>query len=361
MSVAVFRAISLGQTMLSLYRERRITVYFRVEGKDVESYLYVPICSLSFGEDLKANAIPEISIRKSVRDQPEYEKLLEDSKSQDDSKVAPATLKKLIDAYAAQAAISSERWLRDCLFAAGILEPTYSLLGYMGLSKTGQVTFAEHLEALSYLLVFDTNIFIKNVFSNYLRLRKSDTSKTLTSTVPAVIWELETKANNKSKPQESRLAKGAFRDVALMQSSTKYIRFQGQDSEAEPSDRLIRQQVRKFHFEEFVQTLPHMRVIDKKLFVTFDRTNALAAHAEGILCCSLDVPLEQSSWPLQPVGNQTRDELVGCLLMQLAILGGTTKITCNGMKDSFIMGDWAGKSSNDWISGFVRLEDFPFS
>jgi hypothetical protein len=49
------------------------------------------------------------------------------------------------------------------------------------------------------------------------------------------------------------------------------------------------------------------------------------------------------------------------LLIQLAILGGTTKITCNGVKDMFIMGDWAGKTSDDWINGLVRMQDFPLS
>lgn len=133
-----FNAISLGQTVLSLYKGRRIDVSFLVEGKDVKSYVYVPICSLSLGNELTAKAVPEETIRKSVSNQGEYQEL---RKSGENGQGEIKAVLKQVDAYVAEAAISSERWLRDCQFAAGLLEPTYSLLGYLGRSKTGQVTF----------------------------------------------------------------------------------------------------------------------------------------------------------------------------------------------------------------------------
>jgi hypothetical protein len=337
-------AASLGERILALYRKRKITINFKVEGKDVDSFIYVPICSLSLVDELHVSSMPGKSIKESVGKQHEYEEL-----SKDTSEKGKTVLKQ-VNAFVTEATSSSDRWLRDCTFAAGLLEPTYSILGYKGLSKIGEETLAEHLQSLhDYLLAFDTNVFISNLFSNYLRLRNSDMSKTSTATMPAVVWELERKANDKTKPRESRLAKNAFRDVASMQAATKHMKCLPKETEAEPSDRLIRRQIRNLLDEN------GKPVIYPRIFVSFDRINALAAHAEGILCCSVDVP-EQ---PLKLVGSEKLNETVGSLLLELAIFGGIMKITCDRMTDYYVTGDWAGKTSREWLSGLVRLDNFP--
>jgi hypothetical protein len=338
-------AAPLGERILTLYKKRKITVNFKVEGKDVDSFIYVPICSLSLVEELPVSTMPERAIRESVEKQDGYKELSKDAGEKGN------TALKQVNAFVAEAISSSGRWLRDCAVAAGLLEPTYSVLGYKGQSKIGEQTLAAHLRSLNdYLLAFDTNVFIRNLFSNYLRLRYSDMSKTSTVTIPAVVWELERKANDKTKPRESRLAKNAFRDVASMQAATKHMKYLPKETEMEPSDRLIRRQVRNLVDEN------GRPVIYPRIFVTFDRINALAAHAEGILCCSVDVP-EQ---PLKLVRLEELNEAVGGLLLELAIFGGITKITCDGMSDYYVTGDWAGKTSHEWLSGFVHLDNFPF-
>jgi hypothetical protein len=341
----VLNTSSLGEKVLDLYKRKKITVSFLVEGKDVESFMYVPICTLSVGEELEVKSIPEKDIRQAIEKEREYNELRKDTSDR-----GRAALKQ-VNSFVAEAALSSDRWLRDCAFAAGLIEPEYSILGPKGLFRAGEGTLAEHLQSLrNELLAFDTNIFVSNLFSNYLRLRACDMSNTATVTIPAVIWELERKANDeKAKPRDSRLVKNAFRDVATMLAVTKHFDYRPRETEANPSDRLIRQQIRNL-LDEHGKPMIYRRIL-----VTSDRINALAAQAEGIWCCSVDVP--EKPWKLQ--GSKTPNETVGGLLFELAIFSGIAKITCDGMSDYYVMGNWAGKASHEWLSGLVRFDSFP--
>ncbi len=94
-----------------------MNVSLLVEGRDIESYGYVPICSLYLSDVLKASAITEMDIRKSVSGQKDYQDLQERCKN---AQSEDKTILRQVDAYVAQAARSSALWLRDCLLAAGI-------------------------------------------------------------------------------------------------------------------------------------------------------------------------------------------------------------------------------------------------
>jgi hypothetical protein len=340
-------AIGLGRKVMESCPEREVTVETEVEGKQIDFDLSLPVMKLAFGSGLSidANVPSQHDLKTWLNRDDRYTMLKGDDKR-----------RKQIDAFVTKTVEERQLWVRDGLLAAGLLEPAYTVLGHGGIAKSSKENFAEHLAKSHSLFVFDTNVFMRHIFSNYLKLRLTTMGTTNTATVPAAIWELEDIAN-RDDPEQARLARSAFRDVVSMQSSTKYQVIESQSIEM-PSDRLIRQQVRGFKWSGTEWKEPGEVVTfgtEAKVFVTFDRVSALAAQAEGMACTSLDVPVGGPTWSVKPVRSQKMEEMIGAFLSELAIARGVITIK-NEDVTMRVSGDWAGKSSLEWIEGKVRLE-----
>jgi hypothetical protein len=335
---------------LELYKRRRVSIEIRVEGKDIETNIFVPFCSIYYDDNelnIATNQSPGIVLTDLVKmEDPELESYPEQTKQ------AKAFIEKVVQ--------MREKWVRDCVFASGLIEPTYSLLGFEGRSANSQKSFASLISPESYLHFFDTNIFMKHFVSNYLGPRRQDMDKMVAATAPAVVWELEALSSRDTRDQDmqqSRIAKSAFRDLSFIQGSAKYIGIlpESEDEKSDPSDRMIRSQIRRF---VWYGTNDEPAKATAKLFVTFDRISSLAAHAEGLLCASLDVPIEKSSWDVMSITHSPED-MTGSLLREFAIMCGKMKLGCEGVTDLYIMGDWPGKSSHEWIKGLICWGNFP--
>jgi hypothetical protein len=325
-----------------------------VEGKDVAILLFVPVGRLCFDSraEVECSSISEDEIRRELARNAEYSKLQSGDKQ-----------RKQIDAFVAKSVEQRKRWIRDALLGSGAIDPTYSILGVHGLTSIGKQTLAEHLKPKHYLHVFDTNILMRHLISNYFRLRvePSVLKDVLAAIPPAVLWELEDVSNREESSEEERAARSAFRDVAYVQSSMKRQAIPARLSEDKPSDRLIRLQIRQFNWQPLGVLKPEEVKTEAKIFMTFDRVSALAAQAEGLACCSLDVPLEQQRWTVAPIGSQSFEEMVGTFLAELSVLRGTVKVSCAAGGQFFLLGDWPGKTGHEWVKGHVRYEDAPLT
>jgi len=343
---------NLGQKILELYSESRAIIEAKTEGKDVEKTVFIPIAHASFGSELKLESTEttDDEIRKQLESgSPQYSQLEPDDKE-----------RKQIDAFATKVVERRRHWLRDALLASGLIDPSYSILGRIGIAFPGKVTLAKDFQPKHYLYVFDTNVFARHLISNYLRLRLSQSTMKdiLVATPPAVIWELEEIANRRVDEEETRIARSAFRDVAYMESSMKVqlIPAKGADTETVLSDRLIRRQVREFKWNPLAVLKTEEVSTEAKVFVTFDRVSALAAQAEGLVCCSLDVPVEQGSWTLNPVDAQSREDALGSFFAELSVLRGTIRVRSGAKPEFYVLGDWPGKANHEWIKGQIRHE-----
>lgn len=339
----------LGNKLVAKYANGEMSLNVRIEGKDVDMDLFLPIARTTldqqfFQMQIAINDSSESDLKSALNQKAEYTGLHAGDRK-----------RKEIDAYLLKVVEERQRWIRDCLLGAGLLDPSYTMLGRRGYAATAPETYAEHVAKRHELMVFDTNIFMRHLISNYLALRPSNLGILNTATAPAVIWELEDIANRDDREQ-SRLARSAFRDVARMQSSTKFQPIEARTVEP-TSDRLIRQQVRDFKWvgtrwkgEDGKEYLN-----ESKLFVTFDRVSSLAAQGEGMLCTSLDVPVEASNWSVKPVPSQTFSDMVGSFFVEIAICRGNVSIG-DDSKTLRVSGDWAGKSNKEWIEGKVRID-----
>jgi hypothetical protein len=341
---------SLGRRFLDLYTQRRVSIEINVEGKDIETNIFVPLCNINYNDaelNITTDQSPTVVLTDLLKVQdPELDSY------PDQTKEAARFVEKVAD--------EREKWVRDCVFASGLIEPTYSLLGFKGMSANPRKPLASFLTPESYLHFFDTNVFMKHLLSNYFTLRRTELDKIVAATVPAVIWELEALSSRDSKdPRESRIAKSAFRDISIIQGSTGYFDLlpETEDDAAEPSDRLIRRQIRRLNWTGIHDTdLPRAH---EKLFVTFDRISSLAAHAESLLCIALDLPIEKESWDVVALDSQRDENMLGSVLREFSIMFGMMRLRCEGLTDLYISGDWAGKTSHEWIEGLTRLENSP--
>lgn len=340
-------ATELGRTVIGKYKEAKVNV--KVEAKDLDFDLFLPVLQAEIDSSsseirLSTNDSSEAQLKASLNEDAQYASLGKEDKRC-----------KQTDAFVAKLVEERQRWIGDSLLAAGLSEPNYTMLGMHGSAATAGETYAEHLAKLHQLMVFDTNVFMRHLFSNYLRLRLSTSSNVNAATVPGVVWELEDIANRTDNREQARIARSAFRDVAKLQSFTKCQVISARELDI-PSDRLIRQQVRDFHWGG-VQWTENGKTYgtETKIFVTFDRVSALAAQAEGMVCTSLDSPVGGPTWHVKPIGSESLEETVGSFCVELAITAGVVKV---GKDDDTvrISGDWAGKSNMQWINGKVRLE-----
>lgn len=344
---------SLGRIVLERCPKGRMNIEAMVEGKDVTILLFVPIGRLFFGSkaEVECSADSEDEIRQQFARNTEYSELKSEDKQ-----------RKQIDAFATRSVEQRKSWIRDALLGAGVIDLTYSVLGVQGLASLGKQTLAEYLQPKYYLHFFDTNILMRHVISNYFRLRIQPLvlKDVLAAVPPAVIWELEDASNRDEASEEGRTARSAFRDVAYIQSSMRRQVVPVKISEDKPSDRLIRLQIRQFNWIPLAVLKTEEVKTEAKIFMTFDRVSALAAQAEGLACCSLDVPLEQQGWAFAPIGVQSLEEMLGTFLAELSVLRRCLKVSCAVGGQFFVLGDWPGKTSHDWVKGNVRCEESPF-
>jgi hypothetical protein len=347
--VEITDASKLGKTIIERYSKKEMVVNARIEANDVDFDLFLPlgkatIDSSSSTLHFSIDGSSDSELKTLLDGESTYRNLPKDDKK-----------RKQIEAFCTKLVDQRQGWIRDCLLAAGLLEPSYSMLGARGFISTPKGTYAKSLEDAHHLMVFDTNIFMRHLISNYLRLRVSTIDSLHTATPPAVVWELEDIAN-RADDDQARIARSSFRDIARMQSSTKYLVIMTRELDS-ASDRLIRKQVRDFNWDGDMWKTEKGETFGTKtkIFVTFDRVSALAAHAEGMVCASLDVPTTNTAWNLKPIGSQPMEEMVGSIFFEAAILREV--ITLGDKEDTMrISGDWPGKSNTEWIEGKVRLD-----
>jgi hypothetical protein len=325
-----------------------------IEGKDIAKTLFVPVGRLFFGPkaEVECSEDSEEEIRRELARNAAYSQLKSEDKQL-----------KQINAFVASSVEQRKRWIRDALLGAGVIDLTYSVLGVQGIASLGKESLAQHLQPKHYLHVFDTNILMRHLISNYFRLRvqPSVLKDVLAAIPPAVIWELEDASNRDETSEDGRTARSAFRDVAYVQSSMRRQTISAKISEDKPSDRLIRLQIRQFNWDPLTVLKPEEVKTESKIFMTFDRVSALAAQAEGLACCSLDVPLEQQRWRFAPIGIQSLEEMLGTFLAELSVLRRSLKVGCQAGGQFFVLGDWSGKTSGDWVKGNIRCEDSLFA
>jgi hypothetical protein len=339
--------MSLGRSFLGLYKRRRVGIEVNVEAEDIGPYVFVPLCSIYY-DDAELEIVTDQSPTSALTDTLEKmsSELVKSVEQKNDQKDNP---KNNAIRFVTGLVDEREKWVRDCVFASGLVEPTYCLLGFKGGSASPRKPLADFFPPTSYLHFFDTNVFMKHLVSNYFTLRGKKLESVVAAIAPGVIWELEG-LSSRREIRESRLARSAFPDVSFIQGSNGYHALLPgiEDDSAQPNDRLIRRQIHRMNWTAC-----------PKVFMTFDRISSLAAHAESLLCMSLDVPMEKAAWTVVALESQPDESVLGLVLREFSIMFGMLRLRCEGVTDTYLRGDWPGKTSHEWIEGLTRWEPMP--